>query len=54
MQYRLRLMNDQNEILGQKLFVVNDLTKQNISVSFRVCIQVYSCVFSKCHCYISF
>ena len=33
MQYRLRLMNNQDEIQGQKVFIANDLTKQNISVS---------------------
>lgn len=32
-QYRLRLMQNQDEIQGQKVFIANDLTKQNISVS---------------------
>ncbi|XP_011876898.1 PREDICTED: nuclear pore membrane glycoprotein 210 [Vollenhovia emeryi] len=36
MQYRLRLMHDQDEIQGQKIFIANDLTKQNISLHIRV------------------
>lgn len=33
MQYRLRLMHNLDDIQGQKVFIANDLTKQNISVS---------------------
>lgn len=36
MQYRLRLMHNQDEIQGQKVFIANDLTKQNISLHIRV------------------
>ncbi|XP_011169055.1 nuclear pore membrane glycoprotein 210 [Solenopsis invicta] len=36
MQYKLRLMQDQDEIQGQKIFIANDLTKQNISLHVRV------------------
>lgn len=32
-QYRLRLMNNQDDIQGQKIMIANELTKQNISVS---------------------
>ncbi|TGZ53948.1 nuclear pore membrane glycoprotein 210 [Temnothorax longispinosus] len=35
-QYRLRLMHNQDEIQGQKMFISNDLTKQNISLHIRV------------------
>ncbi|XP_018310239.1 nuclear pore membrane glycoprotein 210 [Mycetomoellerius zeteki] len=36
MQYRLRLMHNQDEVQGQKVFIANDLTKQNISLHIRV------------------
>ena len=32
-QYKLRLMHNQEEIQGQKVIIANDITKQNISVS---------------------
>ncbi|KAL0127413.1 hypothetical protein PUN28_005602 [Cardiocondyla obscurior] len=35
-QYRLRLMHNLDDIQGQKLFIANDLTKQNISLHIRV------------------
>lgn len=45
MQYRLRLMHNQDEVQGQKVFIANDLTKQNISVSkLYVCFKrIYVC-----------
>ncbi|XP_015435256.1 PREDICTED: nuclear pore membrane glycoprotein 210 [Dufourea novaeangliae] len=36
MQYKLRLMHNQDEIQGQKVIVANDVTKQNISLFVRV------------------
>ncbi|XP_017888230.1 nuclear pore membrane glycoprotein 210 [Ceratina calcarata] len=36
MQYKLRLMHNQEEIQGQKVFIANDITKQNISLFVRV------------------
>ncbi|XP_050451905.1 nuclear pore membrane glycoprotein 210 [Cataglyphis hispanica] len=36
MQYKLRLMNNQDEIQGQRVFIANDLTKQNVSLHIRV------------------
>ncbi|XP_072752648.1 nuclear pore membrane glycoprotein 210 [Anoplolepis gracilipes] len=36
MQYKLRLMHNQDEIQGQRAFIANDLTKQNISLHIRV------------------
>ncbi|XP_003400496.3 nuclear pore membrane glycoprotein 210 [Bombus terrestris] len=36
MQYKLRLMHNQEEIQGQKVVIVNDITKQNISLFVRV------------------
>ncbi|KAI4499131.1 hypothetical protein M0802_005714 [Mischocyttarus mexicanus] len=35
-QYRLRLMNNQDDIQGQKIIVSNELTKQNISLFIRI------------------
>ncbi|KAL6266889.1 hypothetical protein P5V15_003716 [Pogonomyrmex californicus] len=36
LQYRLRLIDNQDEIQGQKVFIANDLTKQNVSLRIRV------------------
>ncbi|XP_029168707.1 nuclear pore membrane glycoprotein 210 [Nylanderia fulva] len=36
MQYKLRLTHNQDEIQGQKVFIANDLTKQNVSLHVRV------------------
>lgn len=40
--YKLRLIQDRNEIQGQKVIVLNELTKQNISVSTKrfICISI--------------
>ncbi|KAL2717574.1 nuclear pore membrane glycoprotein 210 [Vespula squamosa] len=35
-QYRLRLMNNQDDIQGQKIMIANELTKQNISLFIRI------------------
>ncbi|KAK2582107.1 hypothetical protein KPH14_004479 [Odynerus spinipes] len=35
-QYRLRLMNNQDDVQGQKVIIANELTKQNISLFIRV------------------
>ncbi|KOX79473.1 hypothetical protein WN51_02738 [Melipona quadrifasciata] len=35
-QYKLRLMHNQEEIQGQKVIIANDITKQNISLFVRV------------------
>ncbi|XP_053988309.1 nuclear pore membrane glycoprotein 210 [Hylaeus volcanicus] len=36
MQYKLRLINNQEDIQGQKVIVANDITKQNISLFVRI------------------
>ncbi|XP_029037862.1 nuclear pore membrane glycoprotein 210 [Osmia bicornis bicornis] len=36
MQYKLRLMHNQDEIQGQKVIITNDITKQNISLFVRI------------------
>ncbi|XP_012215502.1 nuclear pore membrane glycoprotein 210 [Linepithema humile] len=36
MQCRLRLIHNQDEIQGQKIYIANDLTKQNISLHIRI------------------
>lgn len=36
MQYKLRLLNNRDEIQGQKVIIANDITKQNISLFVRV------------------
>ncbi|KMQ97059.1 putative nuclear pore membrane glycoprotein 210 [Lasius niger] len=36
MQYKLRLTHNQDEIPGQRVFIANDLTKQNVSLHIRV------------------
>ncbi|XP_047371272.1 nuclear pore membrane glycoprotein 210 isoform X1 [Vespa velutina] len=35
-QYRLRLMNNQDDVQGQKIMIANELTKQNISLFIRI------------------
>ncbi|OAD53088.1 hypothetical protein WN48_10834 [Eufriesea mexicana] len=36
MQYKLRLMHNQEEIQGQKVIIANDITKQNISLFVHI------------------
>ncbi|CAL7946385.1 unnamed protein product [Xylocopa violacea] len=36
MQYKFRLMHNQEEVQGQKVIIANDITKQNISLFVRV------------------
>ncbi|KAF7415050.1 hypothetical protein HZH68_003539 [Vespula germanica] len=35
-QYRLRLINNQDDVQGQKIMIANELTKQNISLFIRI------------------